>query len=107
MSDNICIHHTDAERDAWRIGCPICLSKQLSAVTAERDRLRDTKWQGITKLESDLATSQQEAWRLREAIAAQLPVNKEVNKLKVGNFYLPETMDGFLAISSTPSPVQK
>ena len=40
MSDNICIHHTDAERNAWLIGCPICLRNQLAAVTAERDALK-------------------------------------------------------------------
>ena len=56
-------------------------------------------------LKSELAASQQEARRLRKAIESQLPVNKEVNKLKVGNFYLPETMDGFLAFTSTPAPV--
>lgn len=41
MSDNICIHHTDAERGAWRIGCPICLSKKLSASQQEVARLRE------------------------------------------------------------------
>lgn len=114
VSDNICIHHTDAERDAWRIGCPICLSKQLAAVTADRDRLRDTKWQGITKLESDLATSQQEAWRLREALEI---VRCDADA--VGNDWLSVQQEGIqsiirnireksaVALSSTPASVQK
>lgn len=34
--------------------------------------------------------------KLVEAIERQLPVNKEVNKLPIGNFYLPETIEGFL-----------
>lgn len=33
---------------------------------------------------------------LREAASKWLLVNREVNKLPTGNFYLPETMDGFL-----------
>lgn len=40
---------------------------------------------------------------MREAIEKQLPINKEVNKLPVGNFYLPETMNGFLGALATNS----
>lgn len=84
------------------------LERELAAVTAERDsmvaRFRDEinqrqetqRANAIVDAEI-LSASQQEARRLREAIESQLSVNKEVNKLKVGNFYLPETMDGFLA----------
>ena len=84
------------------------LERELAAVTTERDsmvaRFRDeinqrqeTQRANAIVDAAILSASQQEARRLREAIESQLSVNKEVNKLKVGNFYLPETMDGFLA----------
>ena len=84
------------------------LERELADVTAERDsmvaRFRDeinqrqeTQRANAIVDAAILSASQQEARRLREAIESQLSVNKEVNKLKVGNFYLPETMDGFLA----------
>ena len=84
------------------------LERELAAVTAERDsmvaRFRDeinqrqeTQRANAIVDAAILSASQQEARRLREAIESQLCVNKEVNKLRVGNFYLPETMDGFLA----------
>ena len=84
------------------------LERELAAVTTERDsmvaRFRDeinqrqeTQRANAIVDAAILSASQQEARRLREAIESQLSVNKEVNKLRVGNFYLPETMDGFLA----------
>ena len=83
---------------------PTCLARQLerelAAVTADLCAF-------AVDMEKQLSASQQEAQRLREAIESQLSVNKEVNKLEAGNFYLPETIDGFFALSSTPAPVHK
>ena len=67
VSDNICIHHTDAERKE-RIGCPICLRRELAAVTAERDALRADLCTFAVDMERELSASQQEARRLREAL---------------------------------------
>ena len=91
MSDNICIHHTDAERNAWRIGW---------------------KWEGITKLESDLSASQQEVRRLREALD-KLHIVCETSKPEIYDWYLTDPFasearqSALEALSSTPAPVQK
>ena len=83
------------------------LERELAAVTAERDRLRDTKWEGITKLESDLAASQQEARRLREAL------EKYRDALSDGPENCPfskyEQVDEIAreSLASTPAPVHK
>ena len=65
MNDNICIHHTDAERDAWRIGCPICLRRELAAVTADLKFRRELG--ALQQQEYDKVTAERDALKAKLA----------------------------------------
>ena len=109
MNDNICIHHTDAERNAWRIGCPICLSNQLAAVTAELDALKqsilDLSHPNCQMLLQDKDACQQEVWRLRDALEwAMSAVNPSPCRC-VSFVEPPHICIGHTALASTPAPV--
>lgn len=112
MSDNICIHHTDAERYAWRTGCPICLGRQLAAVTAERDEISLRREESVMLNEqmlSDLSASQQEAQRLREALDA-ITASAKVAYCATTDPMMTDALVGIGkrcadATSATPAPV--
>ena len=113
MNDNICIHHTDAERNAWRIGCPICLSNQLAAVTAELDVLKqsilDLSHPNCQMLLQDKDACQQEARRLREALDG-IKAAARVAFIATTDPMMTDTLAGIGkrchdALASTPAPV--
>lgn len=63
------------------------LAELLASVTAERDQL---------KAENEKLRATAEL--MRSALSYWLPVNAAVNKLPIGNFYLPETEAGFMCV---------
>lgn len=51
---------------------------------------------GRDDLRTRVETAERERDAMRYAINEALKINREVNKLPIGNFYLAETMEGFL-----------